>query len=174
MNRPNLPLIFCLAMMTAPSLAAGPLPYRGQATITHHEELAPSLGWADALFAEARARAQTLTVSPASILKSWAPSSDLAGIFAGSTELGEQIALTGAQRWAGPFGGVLVCGHFAPRYVPDINGDGRIELEDLNRWTRSIGSRNADSTGDVSAADTELLLQVLRFRQANTTCDRQR
>ncbi len=56
----------------------------------------------------------TLEFDDSDVLGSWSLSDDAFG-FTGSTTLGEQIALTGMQRYTGPFTGALVYGDFALR-----------------------------------------------------------
>lgn len=56
----------------------------------------------------------TLVFDPADVMGSWTLSNDSFG-FTGNAALGEQIALTGMQRWTGPFTGVLIYGDFALR-----------------------------------------------------------
>lgn len=59
-------------------------------------------------------QATTLEFDDSDVLGSWSLSDDAFG-FTGSTTLGEQIGLTGMQRWTGPFTGALVYGDFALR-----------------------------------------------------------
>lgn len=67
-------------------------------------------------------QATTLDFDPANVLGSWTASNDGFGIFVGNSVVGEQIAFTGMQRYTGPFGGVLIYGDFALRYVPGRDG----------------------------------------------------
>lgn len=50
----------------------------------------------------------------------------------------------------------------APPPRPDVNGDGRIDVDDLHAWTRGTGFLDVDRSGSVDAADQAALLHELR------------
>ncbi len=316
MKRSTAPVIACVTLLVAQSFAGDTMPYCGEVVMTLEEGRAPSLGWVDAHFSDARTRGHvlsdpapgdapflrlsgvpgvlgtstspgipgtpgvvqlrdfmrpfgaiptppfpdtfpgvpgssrsrqvtTLIVDPNNILSTWSPSNDLAGVFVGNSVRGEQIAFTSMQRWGGPFTGVLVYGDFALRYVPgragqpaldgtlsglvltsnidfldtsvadlanasitsdghtlsitgdllisgalnvldpgavvgrkfgtisvtsclaqpDVNGDGRADIEDLYSWEQGSGARDVDANGLVDDQDREALLKVIRCRE---------
>ncbi len=48
---------------------------------------------------------------------------------------------------------------------PDVNGDGRADIEDLHSWEHGSGTRDVDANGVVDAGDREALLKVIRCRE---------
>jgi hypothetical protein len=48
---------------------------------------------------------------------------------------------------------------------PDVNGDGRADIEDLYSWEQGSGARNVDANGVVDGEDREALLKVIRCRE---------
>lgn len=48
---------------------------------------------------------------------------------------------------------------------PDVNGDGRADIEDLYSWEQGSGARDVDANGVVNDEDREALLKVIRCRE---------
>ena len=48
---------------------------------------------------------------------------------------------------------------------PDVNGDGRADIEDLYSWEQGSGARDVDASGVVDDEDREALLKVIRCRE---------
>jgi hypothetical protein len=61
MKKTTAPVIACVTLLVAQSFAGDTMPYCGQAVITLEEGRAPSLGWVDANFSDARTRGQVLS-----------------------------------------------------------------------------------------------------------------
>jgi len=61
MKKSTAPLTAGLTLLVAQSFAGETMPYCGQAVITFEEGRAPSLGWVDASFSDARTRGQVLS-----------------------------------------------------------------------------------------------------------------
>lgn len=104
----------------------------------------------------------TLDIDPANILGTWSASDNGFG-FAGGTTLGEQIALTGMQRFTGPFTGSLLYGDFALRYVPgraNATRSGLVltsNIDFLNASFADIGNASISVTNGILQIDGRLL-----------------
>lgn len=61
MKKSTAPVIACVTLLVAQSLAGDTMPYCGEAVITLDEGRAPSLGWVDAHFSDTRTRGQVLS-----------------------------------------------------------------------------------------------------------------
>jgi hypothetical protein len=48
---------------------------------------------------------------------------------------------------------------------PDVNGDGRADIEDLYSWEQGSGARDVNASGTVDGEDREALLKIIRCRE---------
>jgi len=99
----------------------------------------------------------TLEFEPSDVLGTWSLSDDLFG-FTGGAELGEQIALTGMQRFSGPFTGVLLYGDFALRRSSDTRLALTSNIDFLSAEWAEIGNPVISVQGNTLTIRGDLLI----------------
>lgn len=99
----------------------------------------------------------TLEFDPADVLGTWSLSDDLFG-FTGGVQLGEQIALTGMQRFTGPFTGALLYGDFALRRTSDTRLALTSNIDFLSAEWAEIGNPVITVVGNILTIRGDLLI----------------
>lgn len=111
-------------------------------------------------------QATTLEFDDSDVLGTWSLSDDAFG-FTGGTTLGEQIGLTGMQRWTGPFTGALVYGDFALRRTSANELKLTSNIDFVNAEFASILNPTISIVGNTLTISGDLLidqaLQLLDF-----------
>jgi outer membrane protein assembly factor BamB len=77
---------------------------------------------------------------------------------------GSTPALLGAGTYSVGTAGLSAFGPPPPR--PDVDGNGRIDIDDLYAWEQGQGFRDIDRSGVIDAADRDLLLFELRRNES--------
>jgi outer membrane protein assembly factor BamB len=89
-----------------------------------------------------------------------------------TTSAGSSPAMIGAGVYSLGTGGLAALGPPPPR--PDVNGDGRVDIDDLYAWTQGAGSRDIDRNGVINQADQDFLIYELRRNEIREMSARRR